>query len=65
MWCLGKFLPQVISNSIPKDDETWLHFLLLINIVDIIFSPVVSLEDLGILGGYIEEYLWQFTCIYP
>ena len=65
MWCLGKFLPLVIGSSVPNDDERWLHFLLLLMIVDIVFSPMASLNDLGILEGYIEEYLWQFTCIYP
>ena len=65
MWCLGKFLPLIIGGVIPSDDERWLHFLLLLKIVDIIFSPVVCLNDLGILEGYIEEYLWQFTWIYP
>jgi hypothetical protein len=65
MWCFGKFLPLVIGSSVPNDDERWLHFLLLLMIVDIVFSPVASLNDFGILEGYIEEYVWQFTCIYP
>ena len=65
MWCLGKFLPLVIGGAIPDDDEKWQHFLLLLKIIDIVFSPVVSVDALAILEGYIEDFLWQFTCIYP
>lgn len=65
MWCLGKFLPLIVGSSIPNDNEKWQHFLLLLKIVDIIFSPVASVDDLGILESYIEEYLWQFSYIYP
>jgi hypothetical protein len=57
MWCLGKFLPLVIGSSIPDDDEKWQHFLLLLKIFDIVFSPITSVDDLGILESYIEDLL--------
>jgi hypothetical protein len=38
---------------------------LLLKIVDIVFSPITSVDDLGILENYIEDFLWQFTHIYP
>jgi hypothetical protein len=63
MWSLGKFLPLVIGSSIPDDDEKWQHFLLLLKIVDIVFSPITSVDDLGILESYIEDFLWQ--AVYP
>ena len=65
MWCLGKFLPLLIGGTIPSDDEKWQHFLLLLKIVDIVFAPVASVDQLGILEGHMEDFLWQFTCIYP
>ena len=65
MWCLGKFLPLIIGSLVPVDDENWQHFLLLLEIVDIVFSPSIDVDTLGILEGLIEEYLWGFTKIYP
>lgn len=65
MWCLGKFLPLIIGSLVAVDDENWQHFLLLLEIVDIVFSPSIDVNALGILEGLIEEYLWGFTKIYP
>lgn len=64
MWCMGTFLPLIIGTTIPEDDERWQHFLLLVKIVDIVFSPIVNIANLSILEGLIEEYLWGFTCVY-
>ena len=60
MWCFGKFLPLVIGNLVPDDDKYWEHFLQLLEIVDIVFSTSVTVDDMGILEGLIEEYLWTF-----
>ena len=65
MWCLAKFLPLMIGAVVPDDDEHWQHYLQLLEIIDIVFSPVVNTDDLGVLEGIIEEYLWNFTQIYP
>jgi hypothetical protein len=65
MWCLGKFLPLVIGSAVPDDDDRSEHFLSLLEIVDIVFSPVTSVDTLGTLEGLIEEYLWGFTMVYP
>jgi hypothetical protein len=54
MWGLEKFHPLVIVSLVTNDGERWLHFLLLLKIVDIVFLPVANLNDLGILEGYIE-----------
>ncbi len=50
MWCLGKFLPLVIGSSIPNDDEKWQHYLLLLRVVDIVFSPAASVDDLQVFS---------------
>ena len=47
MWCSGKFLLLIIGSSLPSADERWLHFLLLLKIVDTVFLPVVSVDDLA------------------
>lgn len=61
MWCLAKFLPLMIGGVVPNDDEHWQHYLQLLEIIDIVFSPAVSTDDLGVLEGIIDEYLHYFT----
>ncbi|XP_046848543.1 uncharacterized protein LOC124442062 [Xenia sp. Carnegie-2017] len=65
MWCLGKFLPLALGSAIPQDEEKWMHFLLLLKIVDIVFSPITNTDELSILEGYLKEFLWKFTQLYP
>ncbi|XP_046848512.1 uncharacterized protein LOC124442044 isoform X1 [Xenia sp. Carnegie-2017] len=56
MWCLGKFLPLALGSAIPQDEEKWMHFLLLLKIVDIVFSPITNTDELAILEGYLKEF---------
>lgn len=65
MWCLGKSLPLLIGSFIPEEEDKWQHFLLLLKIVDIVFSPKTSVDSIGLLEGLIEEYLTQFKDLYP
>ena len=53
MWCLGKFLPLMIGSMVAIDDEYWQHFLLLLEIVDIVFSTSITVDTLGVLEGLI------------
>lgn len=59
------FLTLIIGSIVADHDENCLHFLSLLEIVDITFSPVIHVDDLGVLEGLVEEYLWNFTTIYP
>ena len=36
MWLLGRLLPIIIGEHIPEDDERWMLFLQLMDIVDIL-----------------------------
>ena len=65
MWCLGKYLPLMIGSLVPFEGEYWQHFLLLLEIIDIVFSPIISLDLLGVLEALIQEYLWKFAHLYP
>ena len=42
MWLLGQILPLLIGDFIDYDDEHWLLHLLLMEIVDHLFSPKTS-----------------------
>ena len=33
MWTLSRFLPLVIGDIVPKDDQHWVNFLLLLEIM--------------------------------
>ncbi|XP_065897824.1 uncharacterized protein [Dysidea avara] len=57
MWTLGRMLPVMIGHFIPQDDEHWLHYIQLLDIVDLIFAPTVNPETPGYLEVLIEENL--------
>ena len=42
MWLLERLLPQMIGHWIPRENENWLLYLLLLDIVDILFAPDVD-----------------------
>jgi hypothetical protein len=65
MWCLGKFLPLIVGNRIPDDDERWQLFIMLLEIIDIVFSPIASGESIEILQSLIEEHHETFVNLYP
>lgn len=65
MWCLGRFLPLMIGNLVPPEDERWQLFNLLLEINDIVFSPIVSEDSIGVLEGLIEEHHATFIGLYP
>lgn len=65
MWCLGRFLPLMIGNLIPQEDERWQLFNMLLEINDIVFSPIVSEDSIGVLEGLIEEHHETFLALYP
>ena len=53
MWLLGYWVPE--------EDEHWLSYLLL-DIVDILFAPDISPEDISLLS---VDHHNEFTVIYP
>lgn len=38
-WCLLKYLPLIVGEKVPYNDENWLFLLHLSELVDLIFSP--------------------------
>ena len=65
MWCLSRLLPLIIGMSVPEDDAHWDNFLLLLKIVDIVFSPLLSRSDAAYLVFLIDDYLQTFVELYP
>ena len=65
MWCLGKFLPLLIGSLVPEEDEHWQLFQILLEITDLVFSPMITERSVGVLEGLIEEHHQTFLCLYP
>lgn len=62
---MGRYLPLLIGDLVPGDDEEWAHFLCLLDIVDIVFAPVCSDVMVAHLEHLIELYLTDFLRLYP
>ena len=64
-WCLGRFLPLLIGDLIPKEDDHWENYLQLMTIMDYIFAPTTNKEIIGYLRMLIEDFLTDFHELYP
>ena len=64
-WCLGRFLPLLVADKIPLDDENWENYLHLIKIMDYIFSPSTTEVTISTLTVLIEDFLYDFRKLYP
>ena len=64
MWTLARFLPLTIGHSIPEDDEHWLNFIRLLDIMDILFSRRISVEDCAYLESLITDHHICFRELY-
>lgn len=49
----------------PPDDPHYACFMLLNDIVTILFSPVIAHDQVPFLRLQIQQYLEQFTSLYP
>ena len=65
MWYLAVYLPLLIGDEIPDDDNEWECFLLLLDILQICVSRVLSIDLIDYLKVLIEFYLNAFRECYP
>lgn len=65
MWCLGRFLPLMIGSYIPAGDENWSLFLILLEIVDIVFAEVTTTAKAAYLRDLITDHHCRFVQLYP
>ena len=65
MWLLGRILPIVIGEHVPDDDERWLLFLCLMDIVDLLFAPTISKDHAVYLSSLIKDHHCEFVQLYP
>lgn len=60
MWCFLKYLPLIVGDKIPYDDEQWLFMLHLSESVDLIFAPQFTSGMISYLQEVIAEHLEKF-----
>ena len=65
MWTFARFLPLIMAHLIEEDNEYWLNFLRLLDIIDILFAPVVSRETCAYLETLISDHHLSFRNLYP
>ena len=65
MWCLCRLLPLMIGGKISESDERWMNFLRLLEIIDLVFAPVLSNDHVAYLSTLIEEHHQGFKELYP
>ena len=65
MWTLGRLLPVMIGHLIPEDNVHWSHYLEVLDIMDLLFSPLVHPETPGYLEVLLEQNLDAFRRLYP
>ena len=54
----------MIGHFVSEDDEHWLHYIELLDIVDLIFSPTLHPNTPGYLEVIIKENLEKFVALY-
>ena len=64
MWLLGRILPYMIGEHIPPTDEHWQNYLQLLQIVDLLFAPSISEDEVGYLSVLITEHHQKFISLY-
>ena len=60
-----RYLPLLLGDKIPEDDENWRLFLLLIKICKIALSPVCTPDTIPYLRTLVEEKLLLYRELYP
>ena len=65
MWCLARFLPLLIGEFIPEDDDHWEAYCILLEIVRIAFSPLISKQQMPYLQILIQNHHERFKTLYP
>ena len=55
----------MIGQWIPEQNEHWLSYLLLLNIVDILLAPSIAVEDTALLSAMVQDHHNDFVTIYP
>ena len=65
MWTLAHFLPLIIGHLVPEGDQHWSNYLSLLEIMNILFSRRITLDECGYLQSLISDHHSCVTELYP
>lgn len=65
MWLLGRLLPILIGSTVPHHNEKWQNYLILLDILDLLFAKRITEDTPGILHELITEHHTNFRQLYP
>lgn len=65
MWTLGRFLPLVVGHFIPENNEYWINYLRLLEIMSIVFGPVAEKNECVYLESLISDHHISLKMLYP
>ncbi len=54
-----------MGDLIREDNEYYIHYLQLLDILDILFSHKIALEQIAVLEDLIRQFLERFRELYP
>jgi len=65
MWTLARYLPIIIGHYIPNDDENWINYLSLLDIMDYLVAPCITNDETAYLKILIKDHHINFVQLYP
>ena len=54
----------MVGQHVPDDDENWLNYLLMLEISDYLFAPIISADEAAYLSILIKEHHSRFKNLY-
>jgi len=64
-WCLFRILPFLIGSYVAQNDKHWKLFLILRELVDIVFAPSLTFDIFHYLELLINEFFECFRILFP
>lgn len=65
MWCFIRILPLLIGDKIPTDNNYWHLYLFILNILDIVMAPRISISETFLLQEIIHDHHNLFLFLFP
>lgn len=65
MWTLARYLPLIIGNKVPTNNQLWDCYLMLLDILEICTARVLSVGLVNYLSALIEDHHVMFKRCYP
>ena len=64
MWLLGRLIPYMFAEDVPESDQYWRNYLQMLEILDLLMAPEITVDEVRYLGVIINAYLTAFVELY-